>query len=241
MYLRPVGRSTVHDVVARLQKQRRRKGKPFPAAGTVGRELASVRRDAARSRAQPQQPWVPAEYGALGDAWEGLVAVYAVVDDQDDDTAVVALSPWPGLDYRYRLVFEPAEDIDLPAPLLWEFLSRYRCGVAPDGTLRTMIFGEGRALRRREVRVGDTFALSAAAAAALRAMAAGAAEAPDASGIIVLDVSADARDAAKVAFYAAATGTLDPESPPDRQLAATIWVERTADELRERLAQRPGL
>ena len=40
----------------------------------------------------------------------------------------------------------------------------------------------------------------------------------------VLDITADAREAAKVAFYAAAAQTLDPTRQADRELAETIWI-----------------
>ncbi len=235
-----MGRETAHDLVQRLRGQKRRKGR-FPPLRSVQRGLRRVLADAAAARAGPRSPWIPAEFAAMADDWADVVVSYAVVDDQDDDTTVLAVADWPYVDYRSRLVFGETRDMDLETEPLWQFLIRFRCDVGPDGELRTPIFGERRTLRRRDIRVGDTFALSRAAVESLEAIARGEEPDLDAPSIVVLDVSADARDAAKIAFYAAATGTLDPTHEGDRGLVDTVWREQDAAETERRQDEQPGL
>ena len=83
------------------------------------------------------------------------------------------------------------------------------------GTLLSAIAGDESEMRRRPVRVGDVFALSDGA---LTSLGSGELQSVREAPVIV-DVSASGREAAKVAFYAAAVRPVNPKQEADRELA----------------------
>lgn len=131
---------------------------------------------------------------------------YVVVDEIVGSSVGLALSAWPELDAQGRLLFGATEVYLLGSPRgeLETFLSKHRL---PED------------LRERPLRIGDVFAVRVRPEA-LEEIVDELDEqqrlepffAPE-SWIEppVYDVTADARDAAKVAFYAAVTPTLDAE------------------------------
>jgi hypothetical protein len=136
-------------------------------------------------------PWRPRRFRRLDLSGHR----YAMIDELDRSTALVALWPWPGVK-EGRLVFGDEEAVvGVDADALRDFLSRNRLPPALSG---------------RELRTGDVFAIRVKPGADL--------DDPevtrDPSRWIeppVYDVTADARRAAKVAFYSAVSEPLRPD------------------------------
>ncbi len=216
-------RSSVKAVGAAERPQRR----PFPLAREVRQRVRDLK--AARSDARTTgHAWVPEEVNILTeDEWTALIQWYVVVDDYDEDTAVLSVTPWPTLDDRYRLAFsrERTTEHDVELGVLQRFLAANRCQITTEGLMASAIAGDGRELRLRPIRVGDVYAFSDAALASLAAGEPGdASEAP-----VVVDVSASGREAAKIAFYAAAARPMNPRRRADRELAEIAWAEQDAE------------
>lgn len=146
---------------------------------------------------------------------------YVVVDEIVGSAVGLTLSAWPRLDGQGRLQFDQADVYLVGSPVdeLQMFLSEHRL---PEE------------LRERPVRVGDVFAVRVR-----REVLRGVAEELDEPQRLepfldpetwieppLYDVTADARDAAKVAFYAAVTPILDSEQ------AAQLAEPRTSPEER---------
>jgi hypothetical protein len=118
-----------------------------------------------------------------------------MIDELDPSTALLALWPWPGLEGG-RLVFADEEVVvGVDAQALRDFLSAHRLPPALAG---------------RELRTGDAFAIRVKDGADLDRQ-----EVMRDPGLWieppVYDVTADARRAAKVAFYSAVSEPLRPD------------------------------
>ena len=195
-----------------------------PAGGLPG-HLAPEEADEPRRRLVAWRPdglspdLLPAEH------WDALW--YLVVDEIQEQVAVLVVSPWPALDDRGRLRFAREEDqvrVALTVGALRDFLSEQRIPVVQ------VMEGEEaeRALRERPLAVGDAFAADLAFVPDEDGL-----DIKDPSGWIVgpvLDISAEMREAAKAQTSAAAAGPLtedevesieaehaeEDESPPER-------------------------
>jgi hypothetical protein len=155
---------------------------------------------------EPAAPWRPSGLERLGAELEALVAagklVYVVVDELDAGIASLVVSRWPHVDGLGRLRFDLERDVHLAvdAEALQRLLEE-RVPLVPGGAGAV-----GEELRSRPLLVGDVFG------ACLVEVPADERDAPLdparwLSGPIV-DVSADAREAAKVQYHAAVAGVL---------------------------------
>jgi hypothetical protein len=120
---------------------------------------------------------------------------YAMIDELDPSTALLALWPWPGVEGGRVIFADEDAVVGVDAQALRDFLSEHRLPPALAG---------------RELRTGDAFAIRVKDGADL--------ERHDVTRDPTLwieppvyDVTADARRAAKVAFYSAVTEPLRPE------------------------------
>lgn len=150
---------------------------------------------------------------------------YAVVEEQTDQLVGLSVQPWPLVDERGRLRFPIDRDplqLDVDAADLAAFLVEHRrrwhqLGLLPEP------------LVERPPALGDTYAVAVARepvgpAVEMRSPAAGEAPYlcglrdtadPDRLAVPALDITWDAREAGKLAHYAAAAGVLptDPDDP----------------------------
>ena len=150
------------------------------------------------------EPWKPSELEAV-DVGE---LSYIVVDEMVEPTSVLAVTEWPRVDKQGRVRFrldEPPHLVRVETKELAKFLAKHRVGPGP---------------RRREVRIGDVYAAVARtgklpepeseeeahelAHAKVRPVAAW-------LDTKVYDISAAARETAKIALYGAVAPTLKPE------------------------------
>jgi hypothetical protein len=133
---------------------------------------------------------------------------YVVVDEIVGDAVGLAIHPWPRADHEGRLRFRQAGDgrfCGVDRKELQAFLDKCREGEMDE------------ALARRPVTIGDVYAATVTSTAAR-------AKPAKLLGEPVVDVTIDAREAAKVAFYGAVAAPLKP-SEVDR------WIEEgTEDE-----------
>ncbi|HEX2028095.1 MAG TPA: hypothetical protein VHF25_08865 [Nitriliruptorales bacterium] len=149
-----------------------------------------------QQRARPSEPsgavdaaaaWHPDSLLRAGIDPPEPSAWYLVVDNLDGDVAVLVAAPWPTLDVHGRLRFGPSQ--------------RRTTLTRPRGELqRDVVTGRRAAKQRaasRPLRIGDTFYLEAP-------------DSVDGPWPVLVDVTGEARDAAKVAFYGAVTPRLDP-------------------------------
>jgi len=159
------------------------------------------------------KPWRP---GVLaGASTRGLR--YLVVDEIFTNLAELSMSPWPVLDARGRLRFPEGETIHLEADAerMRRFLRRHRLPRQGAG---------------RDLRTGDTFAIGVAARPLAAFLDSREAAPPSPAGrrqVLdpatwgwlrppVYDVSAEARVAAKLAYYAALTEPLPEDTEQSR-------------------------
>ena len=137
--------------------------------------------------------WVPPSLRAV----DVGSLVYVVVEELLEDAVNLLVSDWPGLDEEGRLQFSgPPIEVVADRKQLAQFLAVHRLPAE---------------LRERPLRTGDTFAFRPASD--LRPLLEESNERLTPEQWItppVYDVSADARDVAKAAFYGAVTPTLDP-------------------------------
>jgi hypothetical protein len=134
---------------------------------------------------------------------------YVVVDEIVDERIGLSASPWPGRDERGRLRFaDPEQDqlVGVAREAFEEFVRKNRVvgAVAAD---REPDPGVADALREREVRIGDAFAIPRRTVAASAKGGGRKAWA----GARVYDISREARAAAKLAGAAAVAPPLDHE------------------------------
>jgi len=124
-----------------------------------------------------------------------------VIDEIESNFVGLSVSPWPVVDEVGRLRFGGGRSRSVGASRseLERFLSRHRLP---------------RRGARRPIRIGDVFAI-----AVTEPLPDG--EVADPATWIdppVYDITVDARDAAKAAFYSAVAPTLDPKAKADRQI-----------------------
>lgn len=154
-----------------------------------------------RDRQAPSRRWL-SQTPLLGDATD--MDRYVVVDDIDDDLVVLVVAPWPDQDPDGRLTFgDPArrDTWSMPATRFHDRVTAARLATqqeAPD----------------RPLRIGDTFLVRMDDAE------------PDAGFTLVRDVTREAREQAKLAYFAAVTPRLDPADAQDMQLLATDGADR---------------
>jgi hypothetical protein len=138
-------------------------------------------------------PWVPAILARVPPEVLRRLT-YAVLDERDADDLSFVLTPWPHLDAlgRVRHRRDDAVEVCVDAPAWAALLAERRI---PE------------VLRERPQRIGDAFAVLLTSA-----------DQPDllAPAGPVVDITADARDAARAAFYGAVASPLpdDAESAP---------------------------
>jgi hypothetical protein len=211
-----------------LDDLRRRTGqrppsRPFPTPADTGRVLRSLR-EARPPPRSGEHPWIPDPFVDRQHEWRQVISAYVAVDDIDEGRAVFSAAGWPTLDSRHRLVFAETsvESFALPLEAAQAFLDRHREIEISRDALAALTAPQA-AMERREIRVGDVFAMSSGALTAMRDPTK-----VDVPNMLVVDVTRHAREAAKIAFYAAASRTIDPAEPDDRELAETIQAEQQA-------------
>jgi hypothetical protein len=172
----------------------------------------------------PQHPWLEEQISALPDAQlvapsgeEPLVeplVEYVVVDELEEDVAVLLVEPWPIVDDRGRLRFQrPDQRVSVDAYV--DSFQRLLMNRVPAGELRDE---QRTTFAARPLRVGDVFCAVIDRAAL--------ANTPDKwLRLPVIDVTAEARDAAKAQYFAAVGPVLRPE-----QLEALVDGFQTEDE-----------
>jgi hypothetical protein len=175
----------------------RPQGPPTPPAGAVEESPDHG----------PRSPWVPRSLVGLRPDLANLVRerglVYVVVDELAAGVAELIVSEWPGVDDSGRLIFDLGADRSLAAfaadvqALLEERVPVVQGGAAPAAE---------ESLRRRPLQVGDVFG------AVLRETLADDVDTPGELGhwlrAPVVDLTAEAREAAKVQYYAAVSQVL---------------------------------
>lgn len=175
---------------------------------------------------------------------------YAVVEERTDDVIGFSIQPWPLLDDRGRLRFPIGEDpvqaevaeADLEELLFAHRRRRHALGLVPTELLE------------RRIHIGDAYAMALSdeadpsgtlqvrvlphdgdgAVRFLGGLPAG--NAPGSVGVPVVDVTWDAREAGKLAHYAAAAGVISPDAP---DTAATAVARET--EARYMVGYRDGV
>jgi hypothetical protein len=157
---------------------------------------------------------------------------YAVVEEQTDDVVGFTVQPWPLVDERGRLRFpidrDPLE-IEVPAEGLAELLGDHRERWHRIGLMASELVN-------RRVHIGDVFAVHLADrphATRLEALPHGDQPArylgglpdrgEDSASVPIVDITWDAREAGKLAHYAAAGGII----PDEPGAAAAAFVEET--------------
>jgi hypothetical protein len=148
---------------------------------------------------------------------------YAVVEEETDRVVGLTLQPWPLLDSRGRLRFPIGEDplqVDLDADAFAALVHEHHLRWHELGLLDEELIG-------RPVRIGDAFAMAVSGDPVpdrLRVLESGETDTdrvlyvgglgargdPSRLAVPVIDVTWDAREAGKVAHYAAAAGVIGP-------------------------------
>jgi hypothetical protein len=172
--------------------------------------------------AGPRRVWLPP---GLPPDWNADASfLYSVVDEKIEGLVTVSFSSWPLVDEDGRLSFaaDEAPTLVFEEAMLSEFLAQTRelsaAQEAPSGLIS------------RELRVGDVFAVRPRPR--LARVVEGEARQPGRPVIPgrwlsppVFDVTPDARDAAKLAYYAAAAVLL-PESTIEVEIAEQLQPDR---------------
>ena len=159
------------------------------------------------------RPWLEEEIAAVH---RGGEVEYVVVDEIEEDVATLILEPWPRLDRRGRLKFSGGElrvDIQVGRQ---QFEQLLRDRIAP-GHVSAAVAPE--AFASRPLRVGDVFC-----AVVDRAQMTSDPDSP-ARWLErpVIDVSAEARAAAKTQYFAAVGPVLGPDQV--EKMAADFFDE----------------
>jgi hypothetical protein len=151
---------------------------------------------------------------------------YAVVEERTDDIIGFSIQPWPLLDDRGRLRFPIGEDpvqAEVTEADLEELLSAHRHRWHALGLLPAELL-------ERRVHIGDAYAMVVSDEAdpteslQVRVLPHGdgpgrylgglpAQDSCGSVGVPVVDITWDAREAGKLAHYAAAAGVIDPDAP----------------------------
>lgn len=155
---------------------------------------------------------------------------YAVVEEETDDVVGLSIQPWPRLDERGRLRFPISADplqLDVSAAALYKYLRAARRAWCDLGLLEEELV-------ERSLQIGDAYALTVAVRGSKSRLKAlpghdqrqyhlGGLPARRHAGSIsvpVLDVTWDAREAGKLAHYAAAAGVITEDAQaPDAAVA----------------------
>lgn len=161
---------------------------------------------------QPRGLWVPEGFtpeDVEPSDW------YVVVDDLFDDVAVLAYVRWPRLDAVGRLYFgtaagEVASSTAIPAPELQELVNAHRTARNPDPEVAA-----------RPLRIGDAFLV--------RGDADDAGFPDPESWELVVDVTSQARTAAKTALYGAVAPRVTEQDAAGLALVRTEDDERPPD------------
>lgn len=156
---------------------------------------------------------------------------YAVIEEQTDDVIGFTLQPWPLVDERGRLRFPIGSDpmdVEVPAPDLLDLVVAERQRWRRLGLLDAELV-------ERPVRIGDVYALALfdeRARGRVQALPQSGGGPPrfvgglparrdeDVPAVPMLDITWDAREAGKLAHYAAAAGVM----PPTREEAPAAMV-----------------
>lgn len=134
-------------------------------------------------------PWLVSDADLCDDAAAGQPR-YVVVDDLDDDLAILVVAPWPRRDPHGRLVFgdpDQRDTVAMPADLFHRAVAAARATAqapAPD----------------RPLRIGDAFFAVVTTDAA-----------PERRFTQIRDVTRQAREQAKLAHFSAVTPRLSPD------------------------------
>jgi hypothetical protein len=145
-----------------------------------------------RRRIRAGRPWAPRSLSRLKDT-SGLF--YVVVDEMDERSVRLSVSPWPVVDKYGRLRFHLlGETLQVGAPrrALQLFLNTHR--LPSKGA-------------KRPLRIGDVFAVRGKGSIPATDFP----RPEDWMQVPVHDITADAREAAKASFYAAVAPTLRPQ------------------------------
>lgn len=226
---------SMSQLVGRPRRRRSTDG-PFAPITDTGEKLAAVVAYRSSRRTRPVRPWIPSNYADLpADRRRALLDKfqhYATVDDLEEEgsgTVVLIITPWPGIDAQGRLRFartgagERSQAIlDLDAAAFGEIVRQYRCRISPDGFPIAGFAGEAKILQERPIRIGDAFALNAAACALLRS------DKPK-DPVLLFDITKSARELAKISYYAAGAGVLD--ATANEELAKLAWEEADGGEV----------
>lgn len=181
---------------------------------TTGAGMTDTTGDAA---AAVRRPWLPPALAAVGHD-QGSVGVlsYVVVDEIVDAEVTLAVADWPDADGDGRLRFHD--------------LAARRHVVAGLAQVREQLYARARRGDepvRRNPRIGDVFA-AAVPAAAQRRLAAARDDVEWDDDLATLlpdpihDLAAEAREAAKLAFYGAAAAVLDTAEADRRRLTEDL-------------------
>jgi hypothetical protein len=216
-------------------------GRPFPNPEAVRQMLEEVK----AVRPDPWgmgHPWIPEPFVRdLEHHWRVWILWYVAVDDLDEGIVVFSTAVWPTLDSEHRLAFpdDQMQPFEVPIALAEPFFSKRTVDPGQIEGLDSQALEEA---RTRPLRPGDVFAMSDRALQILRGLSGLDPETlvgplgdiPEFEALDlsrdVFDITREAREAAKVAYYAAAAQTIDPRSDADYELAEVIWSEHQTDE-----------
>jgi hypothetical protein len=172
--------------------------------------------------AGPRRVWLPP--GLPADWNADASYLYSVVDEKIEDLVTVSFSSWPLVDEEGRLSFAADDPVTLvfDEATLSNFLAENRKVADPQEAPSGLV--------SRELRVGDVFAVRPRPRLA-RVLRGKARQPP--RGVIpdrwllppIYDVTSHARDAAKLAYYAAAAALL-PESTIEAEIASQLQPDR---------------
>lgn len=166
--------------------------------------------------------WPPAVRACFGPVSPRRMPRYLVVDELDQDVIGLVVTPWPHVDERGRVVFadpDEAEEVAVPQAALAGLLEERRVGGDAGGA--------------RPLSIGDVFAARVRRTPTSGEEAVTAIRDPETwlDGP-VLDITADAREVAKMQASAAAAGALDDaflEAVAAEQLDIAAYVWRAAE------------
>jgi hypothetical protein len=156
--------------------------------------------------APPGRRWTPE---SLRPWKERRRLAYVVIDEIESNFVGLSVSPWPTVDEVGRLRFGPgrSRSVGTTRADLERFLARHRLP---------------RKGAKRRSRIGDVFAVAVREPPPEGQLAepAGWMDPP------VYDITVEARDAAKAAFYSAVAPTLDRERKADQEIVALAANQR---------------
>jgi hypothetical protein len=153
----------------------------------------------AQGRHIPGKPWTPRSLSRVKDT-SGLF--YVVVDEMDERSVRLYVSPWPIVDKYGRLRFHALGDtlqVGAPRRALQRLLNAHRLPSR---------------IAKRPLRIGDVFAFKVGGSLPRTDFP----RPQDWIGAPVYDITPEAREAAKASFYAAVAPTLRPQR--DREVIA---------------------